>query len=100
MQAQARSDSRRHLLDLHPEPTAANLTVLLELRDDRLGDVGRHSETDSDAAAVRRIDRRVDATITWPYEIEGRAAGIAAIDQGVDLQKVIEWTGVNVPSTG
>src|SRR5258708_4516323 len=45
-QAEARGDGRRHLLDLDAEPAAADLAVLLELRDDGLRDVGRHRKAD------------------------------------------------------
>src|SRR6266436_5730510 len=76
---------------------AADLAVLLELRDDGFGHIRRHCEADSDAAAIRRVDRRVDAD-HLAVQIERRAAGIAAVYRRVDLQEIIEWTGVDVAS--
>ena len=95
LQAEAGGDGRRHLLDLHAEPAAADLAVLFELRDDGLGDIRRHRETDPDAAAVGRIDRGVDAD-HLAVEVEGRPAGIAAVDRRVDLQEIVELAGVDV----
>ena len=88
---------RRHFLNLHAEPTAADLAVLLELRDHGFGDIGRNRKADPDTAAIGRIDRRIDAD-HLAIEIEGRSAGVAAIDRCVDLQEIIEWAGMNVPA--
>src|SRR5260221_3575485 len=83
-QAEAAGDFRRHLLDLNAEPAAVNLAVLAQLRDHSLGEVRRDGEADADAAAIRRVDRRVDADHLTLLG-EGRAAGVAAIDRGVEL---------------
>src|SRR5438067_9131055 len=96
LQAEARGDGRRHLLDLDAEPAAADLAVLLELRDDGLRDVGRHRKADADAAAIRRVDRGVDAD-DLALQVESRAAGIAAVDRRVDLQEIVKLAGMDVP---
>src|SRR5271170_6996615 len=95
VQAQACGDCRRHLLDLYAEPTAAYLAVRLELGDDRLGDVRGYRKADPDTAAVRRIDRGVDAD-HLAVKVEGRPAGIAAVDRRVDLQEIVELAGMDV----
>src|SRR5205823_6136467 len=88
VETEARRDRRRHLLDLHAKPAAADLALRLELRHHRLSNARRHREADADAAAVRRIDRGVDAD-DLTVQVEGRATGIAAIDRRVDLQEIV-----------
>src|SRR5260221_6688892 len=90
-QAEAAGDFRRHLLDLNAKPAAVDLAVLAQLRDHSLGEVRGDGEADADAAAIRRVDRRVDADHLTLLG-EGRATGVAAIDRGVELQEMVERT--------
>ena len=53
------------------------------------------SKGDADAAAIGRVDRRVDAD-HLARQVEGRPAGIAAVDRRVDLQEVVIGTGADV----
>ncbi len=69
--------------------------MLFELRDDRLGFVRGYREADADTAAIGRINRRVDAN-HLAVEVEGRAAGIAAVDRRVDLQEIVIRAFVDV----
>ena len=65
--------------------------------DDLLDGLGRNGEADADAAAGRRVDRRVHAD-DLALGIEGRAAGIAAIDRRVDLQEIVIGAVADVAS--
>ena len=78
-----------------PEPAALDLAFGLERLDHRHGEVGRDREADADVAAARREDRGVDPD-HLAAQIEGRAAGVAAIDRRVDLQEVVVRPGVDV----
>src|SRR5260221_279800 len=82
--AEAAGDLGRHLLDLDAQPAAIHLAVLAQLRDDGLGEVGRNGEADADAAAIRRVDRGIDADHLTLLG-KGRATGIAAVDRRVEL---------------
>jgi len=62
--------------------------VLLQLADHLLEKRGRHGKGDADIAAGRREDRRVHAD-DLAIQIEGRAAGIAAVHRRVDLEVVV-----------
>ena len=59
----------------------------LKLRHHVMDGGGGNGEADADAAARRREDHRVHAD-DLAAQIEGRAAGIAAIDRRVDLDEV------------
>ncbi len=61
----------------------------------RLRFVGRNGKADAHAAAVRRIDRRIDAD-DLAGKIEGRAARVALVDRGIYLQEIIERAGVDI----
>jgi hypothetical protein len=64
---------------------------------DALGEVARDGEADAHAAARGREDRGVDAD-HLALGVEGRAAGIALVQGGVDLQEVV--VGARVRPTG
>ncbi len=72
-----------------------NLAVLLKLADDGLHGLGRHRKADADRAAGGRDDRGVDAD-HFAFEIEQRAARVAAIDGGVGLDVVVIGAGIDV----
>ena len=61
--------------------------------------VGRNREGDADVAARGREDRRVDAD-HLAVEVEGRAAGVAAVDRRVDLHEVVIGAGADVAAEG
>src|SRR5262245_10646731 len=77
-----------HRLDLHAEPAAGDMTLVLELRDHALRGRGWDIEADSDRASGRRKDRGVHAQHV-AVGVEGGAAGIAAVDWRVDLDVVL-----------
>ena len=54
-------DLRRDLLDHHAEPAARDVALLLQLRDELLGEVDRDGEADADVAAAAAEDGGVDA---------------------------------------
>ena len=95
LEVEAVGDILRHRLDLHAEPAARDLAVVLQLLHDALGDVARDGEADADAAARRREDRGVDAD-HLALGVEGRAAGIAVVHRRVDLQEVVVGAGADV----
>src|SRR3954451_24473129 len=66
-----------------------------ELLDDGLRDIRWHRETDPDRAARRRVDRGIDPDHRG-VEVEGRSAGIAAVDRRVDLDVVVVRSLVDV----
>ena len=88
VEAEARRQVVADMLDAHAEPPALDRAAHLQLRHDIARKRGRNGEADADAAAVRREDRRVHAD-DLALEIEGRAAGIAAVDRGRDLEEVV-----------
>src|SRR6185312_9730740 len=85
----------RNRLDLHAEPTAAHLTVLLQLIDDARDRIGGNREADADRSARRRNDRRIHAD-DFTVHIEQRPARIALIDRRIRLQVIIVGTGVDI----
>ena len=94
-EAERFGDLRRHRLDLHAEPAALDGAVLHQVADHFTGRGGRNGEGDADIAARRREDRGVDAD-HFAVEVEGRAAGIAAVHRRVDLEEVVIGTGADV----
>ena len=77
-----------HILNDDAEPAAVNGAVLLQLTDDLLDERRRDREGNADTAAARREDRSVHAD-DLAVQIEGRAAGVAAINRRIDLQIVV-----------
>ena len=83
---------------MHADPAARHRALVLELGHDCLHGIGGNRECDADRAARRRVDRRIDADhIT--VDIEGRAAGIAFVHRGIDLDEVIIGAGADVAAT-
>src|SRR6202012_3298084 len=64
-----------------------DMAVRLKLRHHIVNGGRRNGEADADAAARRREDHRVHAD-DLALDVEGRAAGVAAIDRRVDLDEV------------
>ena len=87
-QAEPVGDLRRDRLDLHADVAARHRAVLAQLRDHVARDAGGDREADADAAAGRRVDRRVHADDV-AVEIERRAARVAAVHRRVDLDEVV-----------
>ena len=69
--------------------------MLLELDDDVLGDIRGNGEPDPDRAARRRVNCGINAD-HLPVKIEGRSAGVAAVDRSVDLQEIVVKALVDV----
>src|SRR5205085_9459099 len=82
-------------LDLHADPAALDIALVLETGHHGLHRVGRDAEADADRAAGRRIDRGVDRN-HLAVGVERRAAGIALVDRRVDLDEVVVGTGADV----
>ena len=61
--------------------------------------VGRDGEADTDAASGRREDHRVHAD-DLAANVEGRAAGISAVDRRIDLDEVRVWTVPHIAADG
>ena len=78
-----------------PSQPRCDRAALHQVLDDLLGGRGRNVEGDADTAARRREDRGVDAD-DLAVEVEGRAARIAAVDRGVDLEEVVIGAGADV----
>src|SRR5690606_35051178 len=76
------------VVDLHAEPAAPHDTVLAQLRNDVARLAGRDRKPDADAAAGRRVNRRVHADDLTAH-VEHGAARVALIDRGVDLDEVV-----------
>src|SRR6516165_4775410 len=83
------------LLNPYAEPAAAQFAELPELIDHAGHDPGRHGKADTDRAAGRRDDQRVDAD-DFAIEIEQRATGIAPVDRRVGLDEVVVRPGGDV----
>ena len=90
---------RRDLLDLDAEPATGDAAAGLQTAHHRLGDISRNGEADTDAAAIGRVDRGIDAD-HLALLVEGRATRIAAIDRRVDLQEIVERSGMDVAAPG
>jgi hypothetical protein len=88
-QAEASRHVRGHRLDADAELAAAHAPRAHELVHDVPRHVRRDREPDADAAARRRQDLRVDAD-PLPRRVHERAAGVAAVDRRVGLEKVFE----------
>ena len=73
--------------------------VFLQLLDDVLHHVARDRKTDADAAARGREDRGVDAD-DLAFLVEGRAARVAVIHRGVDLQEIVIGPRADVAAAG
>ena len=95
LQAEAVGDVGGDRLDLHAEPGAVDVAVLLELRHDHLRGLRRDVEADADRAAGRREDRGVDADHV-AVDVEGRTAGITLVDRRIDLDVVVVGAGADV----
>src|SRR6266404_2396973 len=91
-------DFRGDGLDLHADPAAANLTVVLELSDDRLHGRSGDGEGDTHRAARRREDGGID-TDHVAVDVEGRAAGITFIDRRIDLNEIVVRAGPDITTT-
>src|SRR6185312_3249479 len=78
LQAVAVGDLRWHRLDVDADPATADCTLVLELGDDTLDGRCGDRERDADAAAGRRINRRVDAEDV-AFGIERRTTRIALV---------------------
>ena len=99
LEAEVLGDLGRDRLNLHADPTAGDAALVLELGDDRLHRLGRDREGDADRPAGRREDRGVDADHV-AVDVEGRAAGVALVDRGIDLQEVVVGAGADVAAAG
>ena len=95
VEAQTFGEVFGHGLNADAEPAAPRLAELAELADDVAGEIRRHGKTDADAAAGRRVDRRVDADDLSAH-VEQRTAGIAPVDRRVGLDEIVERPGVDV----
>src|SRR6516162_7006734 len=85
-------------LDLHADPAAADLAVVLELSNDRLHGRSGDGKGDAYRAARGGEDGGID-TDHVAVDVEGRAAGIAFIDRRIDLNEVVVRTGPNVATS-
>ena len=84
-------DLRVDVLQRDAEVGAVDAAVVEQLRDDALDGVGRNREADADvaAAAVARLDLRVDADHA-ALRVDQRAARVAAVDRRVGLDHVVD----------
>ena len=78
-----------------PIQPRVTVPLLLELRDDRFTVSAGMAKAMPTDAAGRREDRGVDADHV-AVDVEGRAAGIAAVDRRVDLDEVVIGAGADV----
>src|SRR5262249_39045808 len=85
VQAHALGQVRGTFLDCDAQPAAVDVTLLLQLGDDRFGKVRGNGEPDADRATAGRYDRGIDAD-HGTVGREGGTAGIALVDRGIDLQ--------------
>jgi hypothetical protein len=88
LELQRLGDLRRHLLDVDAEPAANDLSLLLELRDELLGEIDGDREADADVAARAAVDGGVDAD-HLALEVHEGAARVARVDGGVGLNEVV-----------
>src|SRR5690606_13177886 len=96
-QAQALAILAGQIADGHAPVAALGPLAAPQAAGRLFGDVGRDAAANADRAAGRREDRRVpadDATI----DVEGRAARVAPVDGGVDLDEV--GVGVLIAADG
>src|SRR5579885_349831 len=88
LDAETFGDFRRDRLNVHAEIAARDLARFLERGDNVTDGLGRYREGYADTSAGRRNDRRIHAD-HFAREVERRAAGVAAINRGVDLEEII-----------
>src|SRR5215470_4942933 len=86
-------------LDLHANPAAADLAVVLELSNDRLHRRSRDGKGDAYRAARGGEDGGIDADHV-AVDVEGRAAGIAFVDRRIDLNEVVVGAGPDIAAAG
>src|SRR6185369_1063876 len=99
LEAEAVGDVLRHRLDLHADPAARDRAMVLELTDDAGHRFRRDRKRDDDRTTGRREDRRINADHV-SFGVEGRTAGVAFVDRGVDLNEVVISTGADIASPG
>ena len=99
LQTQAVSDILSYRLNLNPDPTAADASVVLELSDHGLDRRGGDRKGDADAAAGWRIDRRVHAN-DLALHIERWATRIALVNGSVDLKEIVIRTASDIATAG
>src|SRR5438034_10879214 len=99
LEAEAVGDVGGDGLDLDADPAAADRALVLELGNYILDGRCRDRERDADAAAGRRIDRRVDAH-HLAFGVEGRATGVALVHGRVDLDEIVVRTAADVAAAG
>src|SRR5690606_32680358 len=97
IEAKAFRDVLGDRLDAHTEPATPRLTELDQLVDDIFGKLRRNGETDTDRAAGRRDDRRIDAD-DLALHVEQRPAGIALVDGGIRLDEIVVGAGIDIAS--
>src|SRR6202142_4420252 len=88
LEAETVGDVSGDRLNLDTDPATADRALVLELRNHSLHGRCGNRKRDADAAARRRINRRVDAH-HFAYGVEGRAAGITLVHRRVDLDEII-----------
>src|SRR6185503_6454161 len=76
------------VLDLDAEPAAIDGATRFELLDHLRSGLGWNGEGDADVAARWAVDGGVDAD-HLAFQVEGRAAGVAAVHGRVDLHVVV-----------
>src|SRR5215207_8755457 len=83
---------------VHAEEPALHAALALELREDPLGRVDRHGESDPDVAtaSAARLDLRVDADHA-AGGVEQRATRVARVDRGVGLDDPVDLEAVGSP---
>src|SRR5579864_7871543 len=83
------------LLNTHAEPAAPQFAELAKLIDHANHRLRRHGKADTDRAAGRRDDQRVDAD-HFAVEIEQGPARIAAVDGGIGLDVIVVRAGRDI----
>ena len=96
VQPEAPRDVFTEHLDLHPHPAALDPAHGHEVVDDLLRLLRRDGEADAHVTAARAEDCGVD-TDDPTRGIEEGASRVSSVDGGVNLQVVVEGTGLNVP---
>src|SRR5580700_393586 len=95
LQAHAVGEIGCQRLDLHADPSAGHAALVAQLRDHGFHGVCRNGKGDADGTAGWREDRRVDADDV-AVDVKSRAAGIALVHRGVDLNEVVIGTGADI----
>src|ERR1039457_1849960 len=93
VQSQLRNEVGAHILDDEAEVTACDLATADQIVQDVFGEIDGYGKADAIILSTASGDGGVDAD-DFPVHVDEWAAGIAGIDGGIGLEKVLVLAAV------